>query len=174
MRIKYLVATVAIGAIGAIALAACGSAGNSAAAKDQPAAPVTIITSTAVKSGDTPLGTVLVSPTGRTLYALTKDTNAKSSCEGLCATVWPPLRVGKGWTVAPGIDRSLFTTTTRADGSHQLVAGQWPLYTFSGDSKPGDVNGQGSGGTWFAVGTNGKLVKNAPAAPAPMATSSGY
>jgi predicted lipoprotein with Yx(FWY)xxD motif len=171
MRIKYLVVTVAIGAV---ALAACGSAASSAGSKDQAAVPVTVITSTAVKSGATSLGTVLMSPEGHTLYALTKDTNGMSSCDGLCAQVWPALRVGKGWTVAPGIDRSLFTTTTRADGTHQLVAGRWPLYTFSGDSKPGDVIGQGSGGTWFAVGTNGKLIKNAPAAPAPAPMSSGY
>jgi predicted lipoprotein with Yx(FWY)xxD motif len=174
MRMKFLVVTVALGAV---ALAACGSAASSAASKDQAAVPVTIITSTAVKSGSTPLGTVLVSPTGHTLYALTTDANRMSSCDGLCAQVWPALRVGKGWTVAPGIDRSLFTTTTRADGTHQLVAGQWPLYTFSGDSKPGDVNGQGSGGTWFAVGTNGKLVKTMPSTSAPstsMPASSGY
>jgi predicted lipoprotein with Yx(FWY)xxD motif len=170
MRIKYLVVTIAIGAM---ALAACGSAGSSADSQ-RPAVPVTIITSTAVKSGSTGLGTVLVSPSGRTLYALTNDTNGESSCNDLCAQVWPALRVGKGWTVASGIDRSLFTTTTRADGTHQLVAGQWPLYTFSGDAKPGDVNGQGSGGMWFAVGTNGKLVKTMPSAPAPMPASSGY
>ncbi len=171
MRMKYLVVTVALGAV---ALAACGSATNSAAARDQSAVPGTIVTSTAVDSGNTSLGTVLVAPSGHTLYALTKDTNGMSSCDDLCAQVWPALRVGKGWNVASGLDAALFTTTTRADGTHQLVAGQWPLYTFSGDSKPGDVNGQGSGGTWFAVGTNGKLIKSAPAAPAPMPVSSGY
>jgi predicted lipoprotein with Yx(FWY)xxD motif len=51
------------------------------------------------------------------------------------------------------------TTLERADGSSQLVAGEWPLYTFSGDSAPGDVNGQGSGGKWFAVAPDGGLYR---------------
>ena len=41
----------------------------------------------------------------------------------------------------------------------QLKMGKWPLYTFSGDAAPGDVNGQGSGGSWFVVGQDGKLIK---------------
>ena len=82
---------------------------------------------------------------------------------GACAQVWPPLLVDQGWTAAAGLDRSLFSTIVRKDGTRQLVAGQWPLYTFSGDTKPGDVNGEGSGGVWFAVGATGKFVKNAPA-----------
>ena len=97
-----------------------------------------------------------------------------SSCNGACAQVWPPLLVAKGWTAGPGLDRSLFSTITRSDGSRQLVAGQWPLYTFSGDTRPGDVNGEGSGGVWFAAGVNGKLVKSAPATATAMPASSGY
>ena len=89
--------------------------------------------------------------------------------------VWPPLLVDKGWTAGPGLDRSLFSTIVRSDGSRQLVAGQWPLYTFAGDTKPGDVNGEGSGGVWFAAGVNGKLVKPATApTAAPMSASAGY
>ena len=46
----------------------------------------------------------------------------------------------------------------------QLVAGKWPLYTYGGDAAPGDVTGQGSGGVWFAVGVDGKLISgDAPA-----------
>jgi len=37
--------------------------------------------------------------------------------------------------------------------------GKWPLYRFAGDAAPGDTNGQGSGGSWFVIGTNGKLIK---------------
>ncbi|WP_328891976.1 hypothetical protein [Streptomyces sp. NBC_00316] len=36
--------------------------------------------------------------------------------------------------------------------------GGWPVYRYAGDTKPGDLNGQGIGGTWFAVGTSGKKV----------------
>jgi Secreted repeat of unknown function len=33
-----------------------------------------------------------------------------------------------------------------------------PLYHFSGDQQPGDTNGQGVGGLWFAVTPDGGLV----------------
>jgi predicted lipoprotein with Yx(FWY)xxD motif len=171
MRLNYLIATAALGAV---ALAACGGTAYSAGATHRPAVPAAITMSTAVKSGDTSLGKVLVSASGRTIYALTNDTNGKSSCTGACAEAWPPILVGKGWTVASDLDRSRFGTTPRDDGTHQLVAGQWPLYTFSGDSRPGDVNGQGSGGVWFAVGANDKLIKDAPTSATTMPVSSGY
>ena len=173
MRFRYLAVVVAIGAV---ALAACGSNGSSSAsssATSAPAAHVATATSAgvAVKSGSTSLGTVLVSPSGRTMYGLMNDTKTQSTCTGACAMTWPPVLVSKGWTAAPGLDRSEFSTIVRADGTRQLVAGNWPLYTYSGDSKPGDVNGEGSGGVWFAVGTNAKFVKSAPAA---TTASSGY
>ena len=40
-----------------------------------------------------------------------------------------------------------------------LKVGKWPLYRFAGDAAPGDINGQGSGGVWFVVGADGKLIK---------------
>jgi predicted lipoprotein with Yx(FWY)xxD motif len=173
MRTNHVIAVTAV-AVGAVTLAACGGGYGSKGAAPKPVVPVTITTSTAVKSGDTSLGKVLTSSSGLTLYALTNDTKTTSTCTGACAQVWPPLLVDKGWTAAPGLDRSLFSTLVRSDGSRQLVAGQWPLYTFSGDTKAGDVNGEGSGGVWFAAGVNGKLVKSAPATSTMMSAGYGY
>jgi predicted lipoprotein with Yx(FWY)xxD motif len=170
MRFNYLIALAALGAAG---LAACGGASNHAGATHRPVVPVTINMS-AAKTGDTALGKVLVSSSGRTIYALTTDMHRTSSCTGACAQVWPPVVVGNGWNVASGLERARFSVGPRGDGTRQLVAGQWPLYTFSGDTKPGDVNGQGSGGVWFAVGANGKLVKDVPTSPTTMPMSSGY
>ena len=173
MRIRYL--AVAITALGAITLAACGSNG-SPSASSTPATPVvsTATAGLAVKSGTTSLGTVLVDSSGRTIYGLMKDSATNSTCTGACAQTWPPVLVKKGWTAAPGLAGANFSTIVRADGSRQLVAGQWPLYTFSGDAKPGDVNGEGSGGVWFAVGTNAKFVKSAPSSPPTTMMASGY
>ena len=172
MRTHRMVAA-AVVALGGVALAACGGGSSYSGSSHTQAVPVAAAMSTAVQSRDTSLGTVLVSPSGHTLYALTTDTKGKSTCTGACAQVWPPLAVGNGWTAGTGLNRSLFSTLVRSDGTRQLVAGQWPLYTFSGDSKPGDVNGEGSGGVWFAVGVDGKLVKTAPATATAIA-SAGY
>ena len=165
MRFNHVVA---VAAFGAIALAACGTSATYGGTAKKPAAPAPITTApsaAAVQSGDTSLGKVLVSPSGLTLYGFMNDTNGTSTCNGACAQTWPPLPAEKGWTVGSGLDHSLFHTIVRSDGTRQLVAGRWPLYTFAGDSKPGDVNGEGSEG-FFAVGIDGKLIKSAPS-PAP-------
>jgi predicted lipoprotein with Yx(FWY)xxD motif len=42
---------------------------------------------------------------------------------------------------------------------YQLKAGQWPLYTFAGDTAAGQTNGQGVGGSWFVVAPDGSPIK---------------
>ena len=66
--------------------------------------------------------------------------------------------VDPDFIVSPGLDSGIFATTQRDDGTHQLVAGKWPLYLYAADAKPGDVTGQGSGDVWFAVDTGGRLI----------------
>jgi len=157
MRLNHLVAAAALGAI---VLAACGSGSySSGSAGPKPATPVATAMSEppAVRSGMSSLGAVLVDAKGLTLYGLTSDSSGTPTCVGVCANVWPPVSVG-GASLPAGLDAKLFSVVSRPDGSHQLKAGKWPLYTFSGDAKPGDVNGEGTAG-FFAVGTNGKLVK---------------
>ncbi|MGZ4700001.1 MAG: hypothetical protein ACXV98_02220 [Ilumatobacteraceae bacterium] len=149
----------------ALTLAACGS--DKAATSDPYASPPPAATTTtpstattiAVKTATTPLGQILVSPGGRTLYAFTKDSNAMSSCTGACAATWPPVLVTGDVKVDGNLSGNLFSVITRSDGTKQLEAGKWPLYTFSGDAAPGDTNGQGSGGSWFVVGAEANLVK---------------
>ena len=117
------------------------------------------------KVGDSDLGKLLVSTDGLTLYGFVNDVNAISTCYSTCAEAWPPVIVDEEWTVGPGLDTGIFSTTERDDGTLQLVAGKFPLYTFGGDAAPGDLTGQGSGDVWFAVGLDGALLPDdAPAA----------
>ncbi|MFE9613515.1 hypothetical protein [Streptomyces sp. NPDC006012] len=44
----------------------------------------------------------------------------------------------------------------RQDGQVQITVGGQPVHRFSGDSEPGDLNGLGFDGKWFAVGPTGK------------------
>jgi len=37
--------------------------------------------------------------------------------------------------------------------------GKWALYYYAGDGAPGDANGQGVNGKWFAIDGKCKLVK---------------
>ena len=112
----------------------------------------------AAKVGDSDLGQLLVSTDGLTLYGFINDVDAISTCYSTCAEAWPPVIVDEEWTVGPGLDTGIFSTTERDDGTLQLVAGKFPLYTFGGDAAPGDLTGQGSGDVWFAVGLDGALL----------------
>ncbi|MEV4335414.1 SCO0930 family lipoprotein [Streptomyces sp. NPDC049597] len=103
------------------------------------------------------LGKVVTDSEGFTLYRFDKDTAKppKSNCEGDCAKAWPVVAAG-GATAAPGVDPSLIGEVTREDGTKQLTIGGWPMYRYAKDTKAGDVNGQGVGGTWYASAPDGK------------------
>ena len=113
--------------------------------------------SNGVTSGQTPLGEVLVDDQGRTLYGFTEDASGTSTCFDACAAAWPA--VPGDTAINADLDQTLFRTADRGDGDRQLVAGQWPAYTFAGDTNAGDLNGQGSGGVWFALAPDGSLIK---------------
>ena len=98
------------------------------------------------------IGFYLVNDAGMTLYYRTTDiqSNGTSTCTGSCVQVWPVFYV-KNLMLPAGLNATSFNTVTRADGSQQLTYNGWPLYSFSGDHKAGDTNGQGIGGIWFAL-----------------------
>jgi predicted lipoprotein with Yx(FWY)xxD motif len=110
---------------------------------------------------DSPLGQILVDGDGNTLYGFTNDVDGVPTCAGDCAATWPAHVVEGEPVLGEGLDPATFTLVDGVDGGQQLKAGKWPLYRFSGDSGPGDVNGQGSGGVWFVVAADGSLIKDA-------------
>src|SRR5262245_35342690 len=117
---------------------------------------------TKVSTARTGLGRVIVDSHGRTLYLFEKDKNGRSSCSGICAVYWPPLRA-TGKTVATGVKQSLCGTTRRANGAKQVTIAGHPVYLFSGDSKRGQTNGEGLtdfGASWYAIAPNGKKIDN--------------
>ena len=110
------------------------------------AAPQLIATAAAqapAKTADTSKGKTLVDAKGMTLYTYDKDTTAgKSSCNGPCATNWPPL------TASASTGSGDWSVVTRDDGAKQWAYKGKPLYTWNKDSKPGDVTGDGVNSVW--------------------------
>ena len=162
MNIKTLVgllgaATVALGACGSAAIGGQSYGGN--AAPVTVAAPTTAAATSSLGVAQTPLGAILVDGQGRTLYALTKDSNGTPTCTGACAVAWPPAMVNATVMAGPGITAPT-TVVDAPGGGKMLKAGKWPLYRFAGDTAAGETNGQGSGGTWFVVGADGQLIKS--------------
>lgn len=96
------------------------------------------------------LGTVLVDSRGFTLYHLEGETATKITCTGSCEQAWPPLEASGEPTAGDGASGEL-GTAERPDGSMQVTYDGLPLYTFTGDTAPGQANGQGVQNVWFAL-----------------------
>jgi predicted lipoprotein with Yx(FWY)xxD motif len=108
----------------------------------------------------TKLGRVLVNAQGRTLYLFMKDKNGKSACAGACATGWPPLLTSGKPKAGAGVESKLLGTTVRKSGRQVTYDGH-PLYTYAGDSKAGQTNGEGSnafGAAWYVLAPNGHRI----------------
>jgi predicted lipoprotein with Yx(FWY)xxD motif len=104
------------------------------------------------------LGEVLVDGEGFTVYTFANDEPGSApSCTGGCAQAWTPVP-GEGVTGAGAVQVDQIGSVERDDGTLQATYHGRPLYTFSGDTAPGDANGQGSGGVWFAIDVNGQDV----------------
>ena len=116
-----------------------------------------------VKTLRTKLGRILVDARGRTLYLFEKDKGATSSCDGACASVWPPLTTGGKAKAGPGVTAAKLGVTKRTDGMTEVTYGGHALYTYAGDQKAGDVQGQGLdqfGAEWYVLAPGGHKIDN--------------
>jgi predicted lipoprotein with Yx(FWY)xxD motif len=155
-------------AAAALMIAACGSSTSSTSSTPPAAAASGAPASSSSALKTTTIGgvTVLTNAQGFTLYWFAPDTSTTSNCNGSCATFWPPVK-GPA-TAGSGVTGKL-GTITRADGSTQATYDGHPLYTYKGDTAPGQDKGNGlnlSGGLWHDVTASGA------AAPAPAASTS--
>ena len=162
--------TVLIGA-GAVAtaalLAGCGGSSKKQAAAPKPTAssskPGTMF-SVASVSG---VGNVVVDAKGRTVYVLTSGSMKNVPCTdgNGCTKLWPDLSLPDGVSAAKagsGLNASLLGTKPSNGETYPTYNG-WLMYEYSGDSSPGDANGQGIksfGGTWYVLDASGNPVKS--------------
>jgi predicted lipoprotein with Yx(FWY)xxD motif len=142
------IAWAAAAAAGALAVAAAVLLGV-AVAGASPAAPASA--SAGLKTTVIGGTTVLTDARGFTLYSFAPDTPASSKCYGNCAAYWPPV-TGTA-AASPGLPGTI-GTITRTGGARQLTYNGHPLYTYIGDSAPGQANGNNlnlNGGLWHEV-----------------------
>ena len=138
-----------VAAAAAAALVACGSSSPSSSGSSSPAA-----AGGTVKTATIAGATVLTNSKGFTLYSFAPDTPTTSKCTGTCAQNWPPVL---GPVTAAGVTGT-FGTIKRSDGSVQATFDGHPLYTFAGDTAPGQAKGNGlnaNGGLWHEITTSG-------------------
>jgi predicted lipoprotein with Yx(FWY)xxD motif len=156
---------IALLALALLALAGCGSDDSDDGSSGSESGAPTISTA---KVGDQ---TVLVDGDGMTLYALgaEKEKGRFVCIDAKCLAAWTPVP-GQ----AEGVDG--LTTVARTDGTHQAAYKGNPLYTFSGDRKKGDINGQGvqDVGPWRAVTVSGKSPSSGGSGGGGGGASGGY
>ena len=150
-RPRLLLALLAAAAAAAV-LAACSS-GTSSSGSSGTSSPVAA-SAGSLKTATIGSATVLTNGKGFTLYSFAPDTSTKSNCNGACAKFWPPV---KGPATASGVSGT-FGTIKRSNGATQATFDGHPLYTYVGDTAPGQAKGNGlnlSGGVWHEVTTSG-------------------
>ena len=108
------------------------------------------------------LGRILVDGKGRTLYLFEADKGTTSACDGACASAWPPLTTDGKPTALNGLAAAKLGTAARGDGTTGVTYNGHPLYTFAGDSAPGQATGQGSdgfGAEWYVLSAAGNAIE---------------
>ena len=116
---------------------------------------------------------VLVDAQGLTLYHLSGEQNGKWICtSAACVKVWHPLAAPTGGSPSGSVGS--LASVKRPDGAMQVTFKGMPLYSFVGDTKPGEAKGQGikDVGVWTAVTANGSTPSK-PAAATTAPSSSG-
>lgn len=148
---------VLVGIAALMLVAACGGSGSKPAAVTGTTAPTTTTTippPVVVTKVDPKLGEILADSTGLTLYTLTKN-NAAVACDPTCAAIWPPLEVPPGGALPTGgVGVGTLGVAPGPANTQVVTYGNLPLYRFTKDKAPADVNGEGVssfGGTWHVV-----------------------
>jgi predicted lipoprotein with Yx(FWY)xxD motif len=169
-KLAFFVVTGLVLAMGVIA---CGSTTSTGSTPSNPTtAPTTAPTPTPTPAASTftvqtaqvmvngKMTMILTDAQGRTLYYFIPDTASKTACTGSCAQAWPPLLfTGTGNPSASTHLPAQLEVYKNANGN-QIVYNDHPLYTYSGDTAPGQTKGEGLFGKWFVC--TPALAKNQP------------
>ncbi len=133
-----------------LVVAVAGAGGSTASASSPTSGSGQVLKATSIGGV-----TVLTNAKGLTLYLFVPDTATTSKCYGSCAQYWPPVygtpKAGSGVTGSLG-------TIKRSDGTTQATYDGHPLYTYVGDSAPGQAHGNNinlNGGLWKDVPVSG-------------------
>jgi predicted lipoprotein with Yx(FWY)xxD motif len=157
-RARVAVAATAVAGPGLLAACSPGGNGTSAPEQQAPAANQAQTSGAGLVAADVGKLGKVVTALGLTVYRFDKDTAkpSVSNCDGQCAVQWLPVIADSSTSVVQGIDNGLVGMVTRKEGNMQVTLNGWPLYRFAKDTAPGQANGQGVSGTWFAATPEGK------------------
>lgn len=102
-------------------------------------------------------GDILADSEGNALYAFALDIKGESLCEEDCIANWPVFHA-ENPQLGAGLDSQSFGTISRSDGSSQTTYAGWPLYYYTADGQPGEINGDGVENAWYVAKPNYSLM----------------
>jgi len=149
MKRAVSVATVGICMIVALVAAGCGAASNGGNAGAQATPSVTTASATVGGKSET----ILTDTRGMSLYYFTSDSDTSVACtkDNGCTATWSPLLApASGSPTSAATLPGLLSSLNGANGNQVSYNGH-PLYTYGGDSAPGDAKGDGVEGKWFVA-----------------------
>jgi predicted lipoprotein with Yx(FWY)xxD motif len=151
----------------AVVVAACGSSASKAKSTDTTTTTTTTTTagstdaaSTTLQLVNTTLGKVVADSDGKVLYLYVPDgTSTVSKVSAGTLAAWPPVKATGVPTLGPGLTAKS-STGTQPNGEKWVMYNGHLLYRFTGDTKAGDVNGNGLANIWYAVTAAGEPVQS--------------
>jgi len=159
---KRILALAVAPVVVALVVAGCGgSSGSSSTASTSSGGAKAADTTVALRKLN--VGSALVDGAGRTLYLFEADKTDKSTCNGACASLWPPDTVAAKPKAGAGVDAAKLGTTKRSDGELEVTYNGHPLYFYAPDTQPGQDAGQGLnqfGAKWYVVASSGAKIDN--------------
>jgi predicted lipoprotein with Yx(FWY)xxD motif len=159
-----LAAPLAVALLAATACSGSGSSSSSSAPPSAAAPASSAASSTVITTKTSSGGSYLTNSAGRAIYLFMADSTGKSTCDGACASAWPPVIASGQPTASGGVQASDLGTITRSDGTKQVTYDGHPLYYFVGDTGPGTDKGQGIdgfGAKWWLVAPSGSSITTA-------------
>jgi predicted lipoprotein with Yx(FWY)xxD motif len=160
--------------VAAIVLAACASNSSTTtppAAGGSTSAPAAS-GATVMTADNASFGKILTDGNGNTLYLFDQDHGMTSACNSACLATWPQLTATGSPTAGTGATQSLLGTAKQPDGTKQVTYNGHLVYRYTGDTAPGQVNGEGIEGFWV-VSAAGNPVQQ-PMAGGGSSSSGGY
>jgi len=150
-------------ALAALVVAGCGGGSSSSTqqsnTQSKAAAPSGAATTVSLRKLN--VGNALVDSQGRTLYLFEADKGPMSTCNGACASLWPPDMTSGKPKAGPGVDAAKLGTTKRSDGTLEVTYNGHPLYRYAPDTKAGQDTGQGLnqfGAKWYVLAASGSKI----------------
>jgi predicted lipoprotein with Yx(FWY)xxD motif len=106
-------------------------------------------------------GEILVDAEGRSLYLYTLDADDGFACVDACINNRIPLLVPSLEALHGGaeIDMALVSLRQRAEGSYQVVYGDWPVYRSQRDAAAGTTRGQAVGSQFYLLNVDAPDIR---------------